>query len=192
VTCSRPVVTIGTLVLIKCRYYERAAGVDDSKKEEIEKGKARSELFGRLGKPCESCNVAVATLACEACACVICALCSDDIHDEDGPLASHKLERAGVRAHKTHVPRCTHTLTEISVSSGACRSPVACITNTLWDLVGRASLSSQCMYLSCRRHRPCPRPSQVWSRSRAAFPATYVAGSSGQWRVPVFVRRLAC
>ena len=80
------------------RYYERAAGIDDTKKDEAAKNAARSELFGRLGKPCESCNVAVATLACEACACVLCALCSDDIHDEDGPLANHKLERAGVSA----------------------------------------------------------------------------------------------
>ena len=50
-------------------------------------------LRAMVGQPCNSCSKAVATLMCKSCDCVLCILCSDDIHDEDAPLASHKSER---------------------------------------------------------------------------------------------------
>jgi hypothetical protein len=88
------------------RYYARAAGIDDSKKTELEKEQARLELFGRIGKPCEACSVAAATLVCCMCNCVLCALCSDEIHDEDGALSFHKVERGEVRRYPA-APRVT-------------------------------------------------------------------------------------
>ena len=81
-----------------CRYYERLAGIDVTKVAEAEKDKRVEELRRMIGSPCQACAKAPATILCKACDCVMCVLCSDDVHDEDGPLASHVTERVDVRA----------------------------------------------------------------------------------------------
>ena len=56
-----------------------------------------------VGQLCISCSKAVATLMCKSCDCVLCILFSDDIHDEDGLLASHLLERVELVGNAFHV-----------------------------------------------------------------------------------------
>lgn len=81
-------------VSVHCRYYNRAAGIADPS---TDPHAAKRALIARIGEPCDSCKTLVSAVACAVCKAIMCAVCSDDIHDEDGPLGGHKVLHSEVR-----------------------------------------------------------------------------------------------